>query len=171
MQLRTVNNNPNNFLFQFNCLTCSQDYSTSICLPSLKIIYNESKESTFPYADAIEHLYPILERILYYLPYNDLRNLLDIKNNNWKQIATNSLRKRHNLCWFYLKETDGQLTFERSSNMNYESISFLFLMYNYKNIKKLQMDVCIHCNEMQEKKTCKVLKWFIKTSVCYIFLF
>lgn len=103
-----------------------------------------------------------MERILNYLPYEDLENIIKLENRNWRDSAICTLKKRHNVCWFSLHEQNHRLLLKNSANVNFESRNFLFLAYNCNKLKRLQMNICIHNEEEStDKKTCKILNTFL----------
>lgn len=134
---------------------CTPKHTLRMCLPSL---YTKEDEyySEFPYGEEIGNMYPIIERILDYLPYTDLLNILQINNSNWQQVAKSLLRKRCRISWLCITRIKEKITLNVSDNAYFQNVCFMFLIYKTWGLKMTE-NVCVHNKKDCKEVTCMFL--------------
>lgn len=127
-------------------------HSDGICLPSLRA--KKQADDSFPYGDSIGSIYPVLQKVLQYLPYAEVVNISKINNKNWMKLARSEIKRRCKITSLYLIENES-LVLKSSFNVNFEHVEFLFFLYNHKKLR-LNDFVCVHyADHSAERKTGK----------------
>ncbi|KAF7271036.1 hypothetical protein GWI33_016002 [Rhynchophorus ferrugineus] len=122
----------------------------TFCIKSIKpqkIEVNITATENFNFGDALSSVYPLLDIIFKYLPYNDLKSCLSVCN-EWKEKAEQILKKRTSPSWFTCyKGSKGRKgnVIAHSDNLNYSNVEIGIILYDSYRIK-LNKYICLHNN-------------------------